>query len=311
MEEFYFHKNDSTSLPYDKVISICEDSRKRLWFMTQGAGFCRFNPENESFTRFDMSKGFPSNIIYRMVEDNRGNLWLTTNNGLVCFNPETDDKRVYTTANGLLSNQFNYQSGYKDKMGRIYLGSINGFITFDPSTFVENTFVPPVVITDFFLFNKRMQIGSKDSPLKESIVFSDEVELESDQNSFSLHAAALGYQAPEMNQLVYKMEEFDKEWYNVGRNSVINYSNLPYGTYIFHLRGSNSDGKWNEKERILKIHILPPFYLSGWAYFIYLLLGILSVVGIIYYFRKGMSRNTNRPWRNSNGKRNANSILQK
>lgn len=114
-----------------------------------------------------------------------------------------------------------------------------------------------------------------------------------------------------MNQLVYKMEGFDKEWYNVGRNSVINYSNLPYGTYIFHLRGSNSDGKWNEKERILKIHILPPFYLSGWAYFIYLLLGILSVVGIIYYFRKGMSRNTNRPWRNSNGKRNANSILQK
>ena len=87
-----------------------------------------------------MSKGFPSNIIYRMVEDNRGNLWLTTNNGLVCFNPETDDKRVYTTANGLLSNQFNYQSGYKDKMGRIYLGSINGFITFDPSTFVENYF---------------------------------------------------------------------------------------------------------------------------------------------------------------------------
>ena len=69
-------------------------------------------------------------------------------------------------------------------MGRIYLGSINGFITFDPSTFVENTFVPPVVITDFFLFNKRMQIGSKDSPLKESIVFSDEVELESDQFFF-------------------------------------------------------------------------------------------------------------------------------
>lgn len=114
-----------------------------------------------------------------------------------------------------------------------------------------------------------------------------------------------------MNQLVYKMEGFDKEWYNVGRNSVINYSNLPYGTYIFHLRGSNSDGKWNEKERILKIHILPPFYLSGWAYFIYLLLGILSVVGIIYYLGKGMSRNTNRSWRNSNGKRNANSILQK
>ena len=289
-KNFIFHKNDSTSLPYDKVISICEDSRKRLWFMTQGAGFCRFNPENESFTRFDMSKGFPSNIIYRMVEDNWGNLWLTTNNGLVCFNPETDDKRVYTTANGLLSNQFNYQSGYKDKMGRIYLGSINGFITFDPSTFVENTFVPPVVITDFFLFNKRMQIGSKDSPLKESIVFSDEVELESDQNSFSLHAAALGYQAPEMNQLVYKMEGFDKEWYNVGRNSVINYSNLPYGTYIFHLRGSNSDGKWNTVPTMLEIIVLPIWYKTWWAIMIFLatFIGFITFVFRFFWMRKSM-----------------------
>lgn len=285
-KNFVFRKNDPASLPYDKVISIYEDSRKRLWFMTQGAGFCRFNPKEENFTRYDMSNGFPANIVYRMVEDNRENLWLTTNNGLVCFNPDTGDKRVYTTANGLLSNQFNYQSGYKDKKGRIYLGSINGFIIFDPSTFVENTFVPPVVITDFFLFNKRVPVSAEGSPLKKSIIFSEEVELESDRNSFSLHAAALGYQAPEMNRLVYKLEGFDKEWYSVGRNSVINYSNLPYGTYTFRLRGSNSDGQWNETERVLKIRILPPFYLSGRAYFVYVLLGILSVVGVVCYFKR-------------------------
>ena len=285
-KNFIFHKNDSTSLPYDKVISICEDSRKRLWFMTQGAGFCRFNPENESFTRFDMSKGFPSNIIYRMVEDNRGNLWLTTNNGLVCFNPETDDKRVYTTANGLLSNQFNYQSGYKDKMGRIYLGSINGFITFDPSTFVENTFVPPVVITDFFLFNKRMQIGSKDSPLKESIVFSDEVELESDQNSFSLHAAALGYQAPEMNQLVYKMEGFDKEWYSTTKSSTASYTNLKPGDYTFCVKTANAKGEWSNDIKSIHIHIAPPFWKSPWAYLLYFILSAAGIGYIFYRFRK-------------------------
>ena len=254
--------------------------------MTQGAGFCRFNPENESFTRFDMSKGFPSNIIYRMVEDNRGNLWLTTNNGLVCFNPETDDKRVYTTANGLLSNQFNYQSGYKDKMGRIYLGSINGFITFDPSTFVENTFVPPVVITDFFLFNKRMQIGSKDSPLKESIVFSDEVELESDQNSFSLHAAALGYQAPEMNQLVYKMEGFDKEWYSTTKSSTASYTNLKPGDYTFCVKTANAKGEWSNDIKSIHIHIAPPFWKSPWAYLLYFILSAAGIGYIFYRFRK-------------------------
>lgn len=287
---FVRQKDDPTSLPYDKVISIYEDSRKYLWFMTQGAGFCRYDAQNDCFVRYDMSKGFPSNIVYRMVEDNRGNLWITTNNGLVCFHPDTDEKQVYTTANGLLSNQFNYQSGYKDQRGRIYLGSIDGFISFDPATFVESTFVPPVVITDFFLSNKPVSPSSQDSPLRKSILFLDEIELEHDQNVFSFHAAALGFQAPEMNHLVYKLEGFDKEWYSVARNSLINYSNLPYGTYTFRLRGANGDGKWNGTERVLRIRIHPPFYLSVWAYMVYGLLGICSVVAVVCYFRKRNER---------------------
>lgn len=78
-----------------------------------------------------------------MVEDKQGNLWITSNYGLVCFNPDTESKHVYTTANGLLSNQFNFQSGYIDKKGRIYLGSINGFIAFDPETLWRTLFSLP------------------------------------------------------------------------------------------------------------------------------------------------------------------------
>lgn len=277
---------DSTSISYNKVISIYEDSRKRLWFMTLGEGFCRYNPETDNFTRYDMSKGFPSNTIYKMVEDKRGNLWITTNYGLVCFNPETESKHIYTTANGLLSNQFNFQSGYCDKKGRIYLGSINGFITFNPETFVENIFLPPVVITDFYLFNKRLSVDSTDSPMRKSITYSDEIELDANQNSFSLQVAALSYQAPEMNKLEYSLEGFNHEWYTVGRNSMINYSNLPYGSYTLRIRGSNSDGKWNETERILKIRIHPPFYLSIWAYIIYTVLALCSLVTVVLYYRK-------------------------
>lgn len=280
------NENDSTSLPYNKVISIYEDSRKRLWFMTLGEGFCRYNPETDNFTRYDMSKGFPSNTIYKMVEDKRGNLWITSNHGLVCFNPDTESKHVYTTANGLLSNQFNFQSGYIDKKGRIYLGSINGFIAFDPETFVENTFLPPVVITDFFLFNKRLSVDSPDSPLEKSITYADEIELDADQNSFSFQVAALSYQAPEMNSLEYKLEGFDRDWYTVGRNSIINYSNLPYGSYTLRIKGSNSDGKWNATERVLDIHIRPPFYLSTWAYAGYTVLALCSLAAVIIYFRK-------------------------
>lgn len=98
--------------------------------------------------------------------------------------------------------------------------------------------------------------------------------------------AALSYQAPEMNKLRYKLEGFDREWYPVEKGALINYSNLPYGTYIFHLRGSNSDGKWNETERILKIHIRPPFYLSPWAYMVYVALVLIFIACTIYYFRR-------------------------
>ena len=251
-----------------------------------GRGFCSFNQDTEEFTTYDSSQGLANDVIYKIVEANNDILWLTSNKGLIRFDLKTKTSNIYADNNGLLTNQFNYSSGIKSKDGTIYFGCINGFIAFKPESFTENTYFPPVAITDFLLFNKSADIGTKDSPLSQSVTYTREINLKYNQNSFAFRFAALCYAAPEENYLSYTLKGFDKEWYNVGRNSVINYSNLPYGTYIFHLRGSNSDGKWNEKERILKIHILPPFYLSGWAYFIYLLLGILSVVGIIYYFRK-------------------------
>lgn len=281
---YVYEEDNPHSLPYDKVLSIFEDSRKRIWFTTQGRGFCRFNPERSTFIRYDASDGFPSNVVHQIVEDDDRLLWLTTNKGLVRFNPDTNEKKVYTTANGLLSDQFNYRSGYKDRSGKIYLGCINGFVSFQPSTFVDNMFVPPVVITDFLLFNKTVKVNEKDSPLKESISFADRIELRADQNSFTFRIAALSYQSPQMNKLIYKLEGFDKEWYTV-QTPVINYSNLPYGTYTFMVKGSNSDGWWNDKPTLLQIRISPPFYLSVWAYIIYALLIIALIVGTFLYYR--------------------------
>lgn len=275
------------SLPYNKVISIFEDSHKQLWFMTQGAGFCRLRPETDDFVRYDMSQGFPGNTVYKMLEDDNGLLWLTTNKGLVSFHPETDTKHLYTTANGLLSNQFNYQSGYKDKRGTLYLGSVNGFVSFNPATFTVSKQISPLVLTDFRQFNKRLPIGEENSPLSESITTSEAIELNADQNTFSLRAAVLNYQAPMSNTILYKLEGFDKEWYSTNDiNTSISYSNLPYGSYTLRVRGANSDGVWNPQERLLKIQVNPPFYLSWAAYIIYFLLLTATVTFIIRYFRK-------------------------
>ena len=289
-KEWKQYKNspsDSTSLAYDKVIGLFEDSRKQLWIMTQGEGVCRFQPETNNFVRYNMTNGLPSNIIYKMIEDNYGMLWMSTNNGLVSFHPETGIKHIYTTANGLLGNQFNYKSGYKDKNGNIYLGSINGFISFNPTTFTSNTQSSPLVLTDFFLYNKRISLGEEESPLKQSITMSDKLVLNANQNSFSLRAAVLSYQAPASNTILYKLEGIDKEWYPATEdNTRISYSNLPYGHYVLHIKGANSDGIWSPNERLLQIEVLPPFYLSWIAYCFYILLGGLIIFGLIHYFRR-------------------------
>lgn len=280
------NEQDSTSLCSNKVISIFQDSHKRLWFTTLGGGFCRYNPATDNFTCYDASQGFPGNTIYKMVEDMQGNLWMTSNYGLACFNPDTGVKHIYTTANGLLSNQFNFQSGYRDREGNIYLGTLSGLTIFNPETFVESTFVPPVVITDFWLFNRRLSSDSLQSPLERSITYSDRIELESNQNFFSLQVAALSYQAPEMNRLEYMLEGFDHDWNMIGKSSIITYSNLPYGSYRLRIKGSNSDGVWNPQERVLDIRINPPFYLSTWAYVVYVALGVWLLFTLASYFKK-------------------------
>ena len=133
------------------------------------------------------------------------------------------------------------------------------------------------MLTDFFLFNKRSPIAIEGSPIFKSITYSDVIELSAKQNSFSLRASVLSYQAPLSNIIIYKLDGYDKEWYTLERGeSKISYSNLPYGSYMLRVRGANSDGIWSPQERILKIHVHPPFYLSWFAYIIYSILLILK-----------------------------------
>lgn len=287
----YLHDdNNPKSLPYDKVVSIFEDSHRQVWLTTQGGGFCRFHPETETFTSYNLADGLPNDVVYQIVEDKDGLFWLTTNNGLVCFQPTTGAIKVYTTSNGLLGDQFNYRSSFETEDGTIYLGSIDGFVAFNPKNFSENKSLPSIVITDFLLFGKDVYVGEPGSPLEKSITFSDELVLQSNQNSFSFRLAALDFQAPKMSKIMYKLDGFDADWLTVGESPIVTYSNLRYGNYTFRVKVSNSDGVWNEEGITLSIHILPPFYFSIWAYFVYALLIVGCSVYTFLYFKRRSNR---------------------
>ena len=189
----------------------------------------------------------------------------------------------------MLGDQFNYRSSFQTEDGTIYLGSIDGFVAFNPKNFSENKSLPSIVITDFLLFGKEVYAGDPSSPLKKSINFLDELVLQPNQNSFSFRVAALDFQAPRMNRIMCKLDGFDEEWLPVGESPVVTYSNLWYGDYTFRVKAANSDGVWNEKEVALIVRILPPFYLTIWAYCVYVLLIIGCSLYAIWYFKQRSS----------------------
>lgn len=288
---FRYEANNKNSVSSDRVNAIFEDSDKNLWFATEG-GLCRFNRTSNDFKRYTTKNGFSNNFILSMLEDDNKNLWLSTSKGLICFNIKTEKTTVYTARNGILNDQFNFNSAYKDKNGIMYFGSVKGMISFNPREFIKNTFIPPVYITSFQLFNKDLAIAQNGSPLQKSISYTNKITLQHDQSTINIGFAALGYTAPEMSEYAYKMEGLDKGWTYLKRNRNAYFTNLAPGTYTFKVKASNSSGVWNDNATKLTVEILPPWWQSNWAYFIYILLaGFILYSGFRYYHNRIEEKN--------------------
>jgi len=290
---FRYRAGDRRSLASDRVNSIFEDSGGRLWFATEG-GLCRYEPGSGDFTRYGTRDGFPTNFVLSILEDEKGQLWISTTKGLVCFSPRTARSVVYTRDNGLLNDQFNFSSAYRDPAGRMYFGSVKGMISFRPADFIRNSFVPPVYLTGFQLDNKELPIARKGSPLRKSISYSDKIVLDNRQSTFSIDFAALGYTAPEMTEYAYKMDGLDNGWTHLKTNRKAYFTGLAPGHYIFRVKAANSSGVWNEQEAVLAIEILPPWWASPWAYVGYILAASLGIWYAIRVYHRNVEEKNRR-----------------
>lgn len=288
---FVHRSNNKKGIPNNSVTTIFEDSEGTLWIGTEGAGLCKFNRTDSSFTEYPSTDGLPANTVYKILEDRRKNLWITTSKGLVCFNLKTNKQTIYTTANGLLSDQFNYNSGYKDSSGRMYFGCVKGLISFNPETFIPNTFIPPLFITAINVNNKELPINSQ-SPLQQSILQTKRITLSHQQSSFSIDFAALSFTAPEMSEYQYMMQGLDNNWTYLKTNRKVYFTNLTAGTYVFRVKASNSSGKWNEQETKIIIKITPPLWASTAAYILYaFLISLLAVYIFTNYHERIAEKN--------------------
>ena len=278
------------TLSSNSVSSIMQDSKGDIWFSTDRGGICRYNEAQDNFTSFGIKEGLPDDVCYDILEDKQANLWFGTSKGLVRFNPETGEVGVFTNKDGLLGNQFNYNSALKARNGRFYFGGVDGLISFDPNTSDEDGPLPPVYISKFSIYNNEITVHSPDSPLKKCIVHTEEITLPYDQSNLSFDIAMLSYSTAETNEYYYRMVPLDKEWIRAASNKNISYAKLPPGKYTFQVKATHHASKTDPSMRSLTIIILPPWWQSIWAYMAYTLAGILLVFCWFLWYRRRKER---------------------
>lgn len=283
---------NGVDMGFNQVTAIMEDSRGYLWFATEGSGIICYDPLSQKvLKRFALQNGLPGNTVFMMLEDEQGSLWITTAKGLVKLEPKTDRLQVFTRANGLLNDQFNYNSAYKTASGRMYFGSIKGLISFRPSELSVVKEPVKLFITDFHLNNKELRTGSEDPELLQSISVTEKIRLSYNQSSFSIDFASLSFVAPEMLQYRYVMSGIDRDWTYLKNNRRVYYTDLPPGHYTFRVQGANSSGIWNDTETQLQIEIVPPLWLSLPAKILYGILVLLAAYLIFRsYHRRSMEK---------------------
>ncbi len=273
-------KDNPNSIPTNTINALYEDIHHDLWIATEGGGLCQLKKDRKTFIRHTNKSGLPSNFVFKVLEDEHNNLWVTTSKGLVKFNPANGFTKVYTKENGLLNDQFNYNSGFRDDSGHLYFGSVKGMISFDPKEQEHLHNLNTVFITGFQVNNEEL-IANKENPiLAKSILYTDKITLPHNKSSFSIDFAAVNFTSPEMVSYSYKMEGLDKEYTTIRNNRKVYFTNLKPGHYTFKVRANN--GLQNENERALNIYIKPPVWATWYAFLFYTAL----VIALVYYLAK-------------------------
>lgn len=285
-KHYRFDPNDLFSLISNNVMCLCLDEQGQLWVGTN-SGLCKYDPQHDNFVL--LNAGFENNSICKIFSDD-GHLWITTTKGLIDYDPRLNRHRLFIKEDGLTSEQFTVNSGIKTSNGKIYIGTTNGFNAFYPKQIVVNHSVPQIALTDFQLFNKSVDLNeyfSSDDKGNSYLLLSY------NENSFGFDFTSLSFFAPEKNEYAFYLEGFDKYWNYVGKKRKATYTNIPPGEYYFRIRASNNDGIWNNDGISIKLIITPPFWLSNWFIFLYILLGIAAVSAIYIYIKKRNERKNN------------------
>ncbi len=291
----HFNENpaDVNSLSDNRIVTLYEDSKGNLWVGTYAGGLNKLiqdslDPGNRipgQFIYYSDEDGLSGNTIYGILEDDNGYLWISTNQGLSKFDPVNETFYNFDVVDGLQGSQFYWRACMRSRSGEMYFGGINGLNVFNPASIKLSKGFPKVIITDLQLFNKSVPVGKREEGrqiLYKSIIFTDKIKLTRKDYAFAFEFAALTFKSQNKIKYAYKLENFDESWiYSDARKRYVTYSHLRPGDYTFMVKSTNKDGIWNDDITKIGITVLPAYWETIWAFFVY---GIVLLL-LLYYFR--------------------------
>lgn len=267
----YLHDpQEPNSLSSNRVLTIHESRNGTLWFGTWGGGLNKLVREGGqiTFRHYRESEGLPNDVVYGILEDEAGRLWLSTNKGLSRFDPAAEKFRNYDIHDGLQGDEYNSGAYFKSaQSGEMFFGGINGLNLFHPGHIKDNDDIPPVAITRLTRYNTSTAAG--DPIIEKGISEKEHITLSYRDNILTFAFAALSYRNSFKNQFAYKLEGFNENWIQLGAKDDITFTNLDPGEYTLRVRGSNNDGIWNQEGAALRFTITPPWWKTWWAYLLY------------------------------------------
>jgi signal transduction histidine kinase/ligand-binding sensor domain-containing protein len=267
----YLHTNDSTSLPSDWIRDVMQTRDGTIWISTI-RGICSFNETTETFTHFGTEHGLANDYVYGILEDNYGYLWMGTDNGLARFDRKNSSFRVFEQADGLQSNEFNTNAYYRNPAGELMFGGVNGFNIINPAQMQAREYAPSLALTSVKIFNVEYTS-------RRDISFMQDLMLDYRDNVLEFSFAATDFANINRIRYSYWLEGANTTWLPASNRNFATYTNLPPGKYVLHVKATNSDGAFSNKELHLRLRIIPPFWGTWWFRAIIAFLVICGVWG--------------------------------
>jgi ligand-binding sensor domain-containing protein len=283
---FLYNSKDPSSVSSNDIRALTQDSKGTFWIGTSN-GLSIFDYKTQKFSYPELNDLLPNKIINGILEDKANNLWISTNKGITRYDMITKKLRNYNISDGLQGNDFNYTSLFKNPdSGEMFFGGMNGFNVFRPDEIKDNPSSPKTIFTKLYISGREVGVGDTINNriiLKEQLSETNQLILSYREVFFEIEFAALDYISPEKNQYEYMMEGLDKSWKPISASKrIATYMNLSPGNYTLKVRASNSDGKWTDKETILNVKILAPWW-KTWIFRIFVLMAIVG--GLVWTYK--------------------------